>query len=131
MGIYFEIIGWLCNTPRLCYRAVRIMLFSFIARRFEVMPFENIFKKLFNWVYSRVYFWYHYVMNNYRKYCAFNIHFCSWTFAGGARVGARPPSLEKNIWEFLSPCVFFFLVLKCFRLVPTYKKFWGRPYFHC
>ena len=38
-GYIFEIVEWFCNTSRLCYHAVRIMLFSFIARRFEVMPF--------------------------------------------------------------------------------------------
>ena len=36
-GFIFEIVGWFCNTSHLCYRAVRIMLFSFIAGRFEVM----------------------------------------------------------------------------------------------
>ena len=35
----FEIGGWFYNTSRLCFRAVRIMLFSFIGRRFEVMLF--------------------------------------------------------------------------------------------
>ena len=42
-------------------------------------------------------------MNNFRKYCAFHIHFCSWTLAGGARVGARPPH-RKKICSFF-PCV--------------------------
>ena len=32
-------------------------------------------------LHSRVYFWYHYVINNFRKYCAFHINFCSWTRA--------------------------------------------------
>ena len=34
-GYIFEIVGWFCNTSRLRYR----VLFSFIARRFEVMLF--------------------------------------------------------------------------------------------
>ena len=46
-------------------------------------------------------------MNNFRKYCAFYIHFCSWTLAGGARVGARPPPLYKK-YGGIFPCVVFF-----------------------
>ena len=38
-GYIFEIVGWFCNTSRLRYRVVRIVLFGFIARRFEVMLF--------------------------------------------------------------------------------------------
>ena len=55
-------------------------------------------------MHSRVYFWYHYVMNNFRKYCAFQIHFCSWTPAGGVRVGARflSKNLAHNMEAFLS-----------------------------
>ena len=45
-------------------------------------------------------------MNNFRKYCAFHIHFCSWTPAGEARVGTPPPG--KNMWGAFSPCVVFF-----------------------
>ena len=50
-------------------------------------------------------------MNNFRKYCAFHIHFCSWTLAGGARVGARPPPHRKKYvggffpWVVFFPCV--------------------------
>ena len=56
-------------------------------------------------------------MNNFRKYCAFYIHFCSWTLAGGARVGARP-SLEK-IGEGLFPmCSFFPCVENVLGLSP-------------
>ena len=46
-------------------------------------------------------------MNNFRKYCAFHIHFCLWTLAGGARVGARPPPWKK-ICGGLFPHVYFF-----------------------
>ena len=47
-------------------------------------------------------------MNNFRKYCAFHIHFCSWTPAGGAMVGERPPPLEKKyVWDFFPMCIFF------------------------
>ena len=45
-------------------------------------------------------------MNNFRKYCAFHIHFCSWTLARGARVGARPPP-RKNMWGLFPMCSFF------------------------
>ena len=42
-GYIFEIVGWFCNTSRLRYRVVHIVLFSFIARRFEVMLFLEKF----------------------------------------------------------------------------------------
>ena len=45
-------------------------------------------------------------MNNFRKYCSFYTHFCSWTPAGGARVGARTPL--KKICGGLFPHVYFF-----------------------
>ena len=57
-------------------------------------------------------------MNNFRKYCAFHIHFCSWTLAGGARVGARPPPLEKNMWGAFPMCSFFPCVENVLSLSP-------------
>ena len=67
-------------------------------------------------MHSRVYFWYHYVMNNFRKYYAFHIHFCSWTPAGGAStVGARSP-LENIMCGGFPPCGVFFLCGKCLGL---------------
>ena len=47
-------------------------------------------------------------MNNFRKYCTFYIHFCSWTPAGWAMVGAlTPPPEKKYVGGFFPMCIFF------------------------
>ena len=57
-------------------------------------------------------------MNNFRKYCAFHIHFCSWTLAGGARVGARPPHRKKICRGLFPMCSFFPFVENVLGLSP-------------
>ena len=55
MGAYFgDNMGSYCNSSRLRCRAARITLFSFIARGFKGMLFQESFFKF--WMHSRVYF---------------------------------------------------------------------------
>ena len=65
-------------------------------------------------------------MNNFRKYCAFHIHFCSWTLTGGARAGARPPPpLEKICGGLFPMCSFFLSVENVLGLSPLTENSGG------
>ena len=52
-------------------------------------------------------------MNNFRKYYAFHIHFCSWRGKGRCSL-----PLEKNMWGAFPPCGDFSLCGKCLGLSP-------------